>query len=380
MPFFGRKKTSRALRVFAAAALIPLVATACSEASAGPEVSNEPTPSVSESGGVFPVTIDHALGSTTVPSEPQRVVTLGWASQDTALALGVTPVGIAEDAWAGGENGLLPWTDDAITRTGKTIGGVGSGTDVSVYSDSPEINIEELAALDPDLILATYSGITQEQYTQLSKLAPTIAYPETPWLVSWQDQTLLNGKALGREDEAIELINETEQSIFASGAEHAALLGTTFAFIYAQDDGTVGIYLPGDPRVDLLIGLGMSPADSVADMATADGKFYAEISLEHINKLKDADVLITWFNSEEEQEALEASELFQNLPAVRHGAYVPMLDRQLSMAVSTTTVLSVPWGLEVFVPELADASDASRSGKVSDRADQERIGSDASRY
>lgn len=379
MPFFGRKMTSRAVRLFAVAALVPLVATACSEASAGPE-SDGPAPVISESGSVFPVTIDHALGSTTVPSQPERVVTIGWASHDTVLALGVTPVGIAEDGWAGGENGLLPWTDDAITRTGQTIGEVGSGADVSVFSDSPELNIEQIAALDPDLILATYSGITQEQFDQLNKLAPTVAYPETPWLVSWQDQTLINGKALGLEDEAAELIRTTEESIFAAGAEHAPLLGTNFAFIYAQDDGTVGVYLPGDPRVDLLIGLGMTPADSVANMSTADGKFYAEISLEHINKLKDVEVLITWFNSEEEQQALEEFELFQKLPAVRHGSYIPMLDRQLSMAVSTTTVLSVPWSLDAFVPELADAADASRQGQISDRADQERIGSDALKH
>lgn len=359
MPFFGHKKTLRVWRAIAAAALISLFAAACSGASAGSE-EREPTPSVAESDGVFPVTIDHALGSTVIPAEPERVVTIGWASQDTVLALGVTPVGIAEDAWAGGENGLLPWSDAAITRTGKTIGKPGGGADVTVFSDMPEINIEELAALNPDLILATYSGISQEQYDQLSKLAPTVAYPETPWLVSWQDQTLINGKALGLEEEAAELITETEEHIDTSGAENPELLGTTFAFIYSQNDGTVGIYLPGDPRVDLLTGLGLSPADSVAELPTAEGKFYAEISLENLDMLNDADVIITWFNSEEEQQVLEESELFQSLPAVQHDSYVPMLDRQLSMAVSTTTVLSVPWGLEAIVPPLVDAAAAAQ--------------------
>lgn len=376
MPFFGRKKTPRALRVFAVAALIPLLASACSEASAGADAEQTP-PAVTDIGSVFPLTIDHAFGATTIPDEPERVVTVGWASQDTALALGVTPVGIAEDTWAGGENGLLPWTDDAIIRTGKTIGEVGSDADVSVYSDDPEFDIEELEALEPDLILATNSGITKEQYQQLSKLAPTVAYPESPRLTSWQDQTLINGRALGLEDEAVELVAETEEEIFAAGAGHPALLGTTFAFIHVQDEGNVGVHLPGDPRVDLLISLGMSPAESVTKLPPANGKVYGEISLEHINKIKDADVLIAWFDSKEEQQALEDSELFQNLPAVRHDAYVPILDRQLSRAVSATTVLSIPWVLEPIVPELADASNASRKGRTADRADQERIGSDA---
>src|SRR5690625_996674 len=213
--------------------MIPLLATACSQAAAEGE-SRETTPPATRSGGAFPVTIDHALGSTEIPAEPQRVVTLGWASQDTVLALGPTPVGIAEDAWAGDDNGLLPWTDEAITRNGNTIGPVGSDADVAVYADAPEVNIEELATLNPDLILATYSGITQEEYDQLSKLAPTVAYPETPWLVSWQDQTLINGKALGLEEEAAELITETEEHIDTSGAENPELLGTTFAFIYSR--------------------------------------------------------------------------------------------------------------------------------------------------
>lgn len=359
MPIFGGKNTTRATRVLGMLAIFSLAVSACSEPPAGSEVS-DPTPSANETTGPFPVTIEHALGTTTIPEQPERVVTLGWASQDTALALGTVPVGIAEDAWAGGENGLLPWTDDAITREGMTIGEVGSGADVSVYSDAPEVSVEELAELDPDLILATYSGITQEQYDQLSKLAPTVAYPETPWLVSWQDQTLLNGKALGREDEAVDLISKTEQSIYESGAEHSSLSGTSFAFIYSQDDGTVGVYLPGDPRVDLLTGLGMSAAESVKSLSTAEGKFYAEISLEHLNQLKDADVLITWFNSEEEQQVLEEFDLFQKLPAVQGGAYVPLLDRQLSMAVSTTTVLSVPWSLDAIVPDLVAAARAAR--------------------
>lgn len=355
----------RAMRSVGAVAIISLLATACSQPPAGSEIS-DPTPSANETTGPFPITIEHALGATTVPEQPERVVTLGWASHDTALALGTVPVGIAEDGWAGGENGLLPWTDEAITREGKTIGAVDAGADVSVYSDVPEINVEELASLNPDLILATYSGISQEQYDQLSKLAPTIAYPETPWLVSWQDQTLLNGKALGREDEAAELISNTEKSIHEAGAEHSSLSGTSFAFIYSQDDGTVGVYLPGDPRVYLLTGLGMSAASSVKSLSAAEGKFYAEISLEHLNRLKDADVLITWFNSEEEQQELEEFELFQKLPAVQSGAYVPMLDRQLSMAVSTTTVLSVPWSLDAIVPDLVEAARAARDSGSSD--------------
>ena len=42
----------------------------------------------------FPVTISHALGTTIVNQPPERIVTLGWSSEDAVLALGKIPVGM----------------------------------------------------------------------------------------------------------------------------------------------------------------------------------------------------------------------------------------------------------------------------------------------
>ena len=49
----------------------------------------------------FPVTIDHALGSTTIEAKPERVVTWGWSAQDAVLGLGVTPVGMPFFSYGG---------------------------------------------------------------------------------------------------------------------------------------------------------------------------------------------------------------------------------------------------------------------------------------
>src|SRR3954468_2461165 len=38
------------------------------------------------------VTISHKFGETTVPANPQRVVTVGWTDQDFVLPFGVVPV------------------------------------------------------------------------------------------------------------------------------------------------------------------------------------------------------------------------------------------------------------------------------------------------
>ncbi len=65
------------------------VLTACSAASgdAGADTA-------ASSGDAFPVSIEHAFGSTTIQERPERVVTLGWSAQDVAYALGVPPVGM----------------------------------------------------------------------------------------------------------------------------------------------------------------------------------------------------------------------------------------------------------------------------------------------
>ena len=61
----------------------------------------------------FPVTITHGLGEAVIPAEPQRIVTIGWITQDVVLALGEVPVGIPLQEWGGDENGILPWVADA---------------------------------------------------------------------------------------------------------------------------------------------------------------------------------------------------------------------------------------------------------------------------
>ena len=37
------------------------------------------------------------------------------------------------------------------------------------------------------MILAPYSGITEEQYELLSEIAPTVAYPDEPWTTPWRE-------------------------------------------------------------------------------------------------------------------------------------------------------------------------------------------------
>ena len=175
------------------------------------------------------MTIEHALGSTTVPAEPARVVCLGWGSQDALWALGVQPVGVPEVTYGGLDDGTYPWWEghfDAAT------------TQFLPNPTSGEVPFEQIAALAPDLILAVYSGITAEDWSTLQEIAPTVAYPDQPWLTSWQDQATLVGRAVGRSEQAQALVADTEDDLAARAAEHPALAG--------QDD-QLRLRRPGHP-------------------------------------------------------------------------------------------------------------------------------------
>ena len=111
---------TRTLRLGAAAALAVAALTACSTGSTTDDADSatEPTTNTSADADAFPVTIEHALGETTIEEEPTRVATLGWTDQDHALALGVVPVGATAITWGGNEPGSTAWFDAAIEEAG----------------------------------------------------------------------------------------------------------------------------------------------------------------------------------------------------------------------------------------------------------------------
>jgi iron-siderophore transport system substrate-binding protein len=62
----------------------------------------------------FPVTLKGKEGTATIPAEPQRVIALGLQRDaDTALALGVTPIAMAENTFIA--RPIAPWLDAKLT-------------------------------------------------------------------------------------------------------------------------------------------------------------------------------------------------------------------------------------------------------------------------
>ncbi|MGW9405258.1 iron-siderophore ABC transporter substrate-binding protein [Arthrobacter sp. NPDC055585] len=338
----------RSLAAVAAAAALSL--SACSTGSS----SDAGTGSTAGSSDQFPVTIEHAFGETTIESVPERVATVSWVNTDTALALGVVPVGMPEYEWGGNENGTTPWIDEALEELGAPIGSENAPVQ---YSETDGINFDAIAATTPDVILAAYSGITEEEYDKLSAIAPVVAYPETPYYTSWQDSAEMIGEALGKSDEAEKLVEDTEKAIADKAAEYPELAGTSF--IYGNLDTTAGadqisIYTSGDNRPKFLKELGMVQAPIVDENAPADA-FYLTWSPERANEL-EADLFVSWVADDAAKESIMSDPLLSQIPALKNGGLVADSDNTLTLSISAANVLSIPYALDNFVPMLGEAA------------------------
>lgn len=148
--------------------------------------------------GVFPRTVVHALGTTEIPSKPERVVVLDTGEIDAVVSLEITPVGIPNTE---GANAVPSYLADAVA-------------DATAVGTIQEPNLEAIAALKPDLILGSQLR-ADKLYPQLSEIAPTVfsIRPGFPW----KENFLLAGDALGEEEQAVEVLNSYQDSVAALG-------------------------------------------------------------------------------------------------------------------------------------------------------------------
>src|SRR5215210_313375 len=322
-----------------------LAALAAATLLAGCGSGNEPAAEAAEgsASGSFPVTLEHTFGSTTIEEQPERVVVLGWSGQDVLHALGVQPVGMPSYPYGGGDDGVLPWNDEYYHPETTTL---------LDTTDGPPL--EQIAALRPDVILAPYEGFDEGAYYDLSGIAPTVAYPGEPWTTPWREQTTIIGRALGMDDEAAELVADTEARVAAVAEEHPEFAELDFAYTSLGAEALY-LYLPTDPRVQLIEDLGLSVAPSVEELgADSDGSFYAQLSLEQAPAI-ESDVLIGFTDGLSAEEAL-TSDPYAGVPAIERDAAVVLDDQTVAAAASSVSVLAIPYVLDQLVDGLAGAA------------------------
>lgn len=322
-----------ALLVAAGASVLAL-AVGCS--------SDDVTDTSSNSGSVdgFPVTIEHRFGGTAIATEPDRVVTIGFNEQDFVLALGVKPV--ATRGNLSYDYRQRPWAQEAL-----------GGTDIPEVG-STDLNLEQIAAQAPDLILGPYSFIDQGQYDALSQMAPTIAdiggYDNVP-AATWQEEFAVIGEALGKTQQAQAQTAELQQKFATAEAENPQFTGTSLSLAFVMDDGSYLLLGKDDIRALFFTDLGFEIPDASET-----------ISPENLDRL-DTDVLVIAGQSREQ---LSANPIIAGLDVVEQDrtVYIGSFSTDLPSALGYSSPLSLYYAIDGFTPMLAAATDDDPSTVV----------------
>ncbi|WP_080737361.1 ABC transporter substrate-binding protein [Rhodococcoides fascians] len=298
----------------------------------------------SSNSSAFPVTIEHAFGETVVPEEPTRIVVAGYTEQDTVLALGVIPVGVTE--WYGDQPyATWPWAQAAL-----------GDAQPEVLSNDDGFETEKIAALEPDLIIATNAGLTADTYDTLSDIAPTLAQSDasTAYFEPWDVQAEKIGRALGQKTEVDALIDGVNQKFADAAAAHPEFAGKKAIFLQnAFYEGKAIAYQDG-LSTDFLTKLGFAIPDDIDAYVPADGSAQASIPLENLSVLNVADVLIWGTEGPGDRAQLEKEAVYNALEPVQDGNLV-FTDGVTAGAIYFTSVLSLPYVIDKLTPALTEA-------------------------
>jgi iron complex transport system substrate-binding protein len=280
-----------------------------------------------EAGSEDSRTVEHAMGETQVRGIPERVVVLDTGELDSAMTLGVTPVGAVE---------AIP--DEGFPSYLEGTGGI------ETVGTIEEPNLEKIAALEPDLILS--SNLRHEQiYDQLSQIAPTV-FTETTG-VTWKENFEKHAEALGRtgvadkvKEEYLDQIDAFEDAIGEDRPEVSVvrvLPGETRIY---QKESFIGTVLED-------AGLPRSPSQDVEEFAILNA------SAELIPKMGGDVIFVTAYGSEDEttKQKITTDPLWRELEAVRQGRVYGASDDLWMLGIGYTAANGIVDDLERYLVE-----------------------------
>ena len=268
---------------------------------------------------LFPVVIEHALGSTEIPNEAMVVVSASGTLTGHLLAIDV-PVAAAQvlspQSPLTDENGfMLQWADAALSAGIEAIPG-------------PEVNIEAIAAVNPDLIVGNSFGgdaITEDVYGLLSQIAPTLALDHSG--LQWQELAEILARATGRQEEANAEIAAFDARIAELAAEIDSPYPVVAGVITARG---VNVFTPVSSHGKLLASLGLDVVDVEGgnlegEQGAATRADVVSVSPELIPDLfGDATILFVFGTQADIEQALELYPTIELTPAAAEGRLVPL--------------------------------------------------------
>ena len=304
--------------LYALATSAALTLSACSGAA------SSEFPDQSSPGGDFPRTVEHAMGSTTIDAEPQRIVALDSSYADATLLLEEELVGIT--TYRAYSTELPEYLGDAREQYAADVDSVG---------ELAAPSLEKIAALEPDLIVS--AQVRHEAlYDQLSAIAPTIM-SETTGPTFKENIELLAG-ALGKEDLAEEKLSAFEAAAKQVGDAVNEKAGNPTISVTRFNDGPTRLYL-----TDSYSGIVLADAGLARPKPQSGTGFALEISEENI-KQADADKIFVTTYEDEEGLAVATKQAFENNPL-----WTPLAPKVTEVPDSTwMTAVSIQGGYHML--------------------------------
>jgi iron complex transport system substrate-binding protein len=276
------------------------------------------------------VTIRHAFGETKIPGPPKRVVSAGYTDGDDLLAVGVIPVAVTN--WFGDQPfGVWPW---ALPK-------LGSGQPV-VLDLSNGIQIDQIAALKPDLIVATNAGLDADTYAKLTAIAPTIAQSgQDAFFEPWKGQATTIGQAVFKDADMAALISGVDDRFAKAGKDNTSFSGKKVFLVRGAFVGDAAQITPAGWRTEFLTQMGFVIPDAIANYVDKGGNGAEALvpRAKAVSVLDEADVLIWTTESDAEQAALLADPTFAQLKATKSNRNV-LTGKDLAGAIAYASVLS----------------------------------------
>lgn len=303
-------------------ATVATVAAACSPEKPG---------AVAKDGSV---TVKHLFGETKIPAPPKRVVSAGFTEQDDLLAVGVVPIAVT-NWWGDQPFAVWPWAQPKL-----------GGAQPEVLDLADGIQIDRIAALKPDLIVATNAGVDQDTYDKLTEIAPTIAQSgQDAFFEPWKDQAAAISQAVFKFDEMAGLVKAIDDRWAEIAKSNQQFTGKKALVLEgAIVDDAVHVLTP-DWRSAFLKPMGLVIPDTGGSTITRD-------RMESV--LDAADVLIWTTEADDQQAALLADPTIAKLTATSSNRNV-FTGKDLAGAIAFASPLSYPVVADQLPPALAKA-------------------------
>lgn len=251
--------------------------------------------------GTWPRSIVDGAGNEIVlEKQPNRITLLHIVYMEHLLALDTHPTAAAIGNALGETEGLdkselfAPYLKDV---------------DMELVGNSRDLNLEAVLESNPDLLLTFHNPAGLQAYDQLVEIAPVVQLDYTS---TWQEQLLMIGKILGKEQLAEKRITETEEKIADAKEKLGQHKDKTFALF--RTDGKNFIAQGNSKYYDTF---GITKPKGFPDTAKPGDT----TSLEGVSEM-NPDYIVFQHNydmSKSFVDSLESSPVWKSMDAVKNG-------------------------------------------------------------